>query len=489
MLSAIAKLLQDDQSDCRILVCTPSHTAADVVTLRLGKMMASMYQRQEIKSRDTSHGARSDSLDDKNKSLVRRHLFRLLDADRPVEALPVAVLSYCRQDESGTFCLPQAPELFQFRVIVCTCVDAHFLYRVGLTNQQLRLRRQDFRDVLLQQCGPVNLKMQGMAGVDVPHFTHLLVDEAAQATEPELLIPLSVVVDPDPASSARKVEIALVGDPRQLSPNVYSDAAAAGGLGRSWMERLLLRPVIALGGGRNHMLGLDLANMEDWLHAAMRENLSVFLTQNYRGHPSFLMVPSPLFYYDKLQSVYTNEKDNNFWCTVLRWIECLSKPVELHSSEENASLSLRQRKRFDWPIHFVGVLGKDSSVTLHSGFASNSWCNEAEAKVVLDIVVALSEKNVPTQSIGVMAPFRGQVALIRNLLRDKNLGAINVGIVEDYQAVERDVIVLSLTRSTKLMLAHDMKRRIGVFGQAKRSNVALTRAENLFIVVSLHFNH
>jgi superfamily I DNA and/or RNA helicase len=82
-----------------------------------------------------------------------------------------------------------------------------------------------------------------------------------------------------------------------------------------------------------------------------------------------------------------------------------------------------------------------------------------------------------------MAPFRGQVVLIRKLLRLKNLGAVDVGTVENYQAVERDVIVLSMTRSTHAFVESDMERRMGLFGQAKRSNVALTRAEHLLIVV------
>ena len=45
-------------------------------------------------------------------------------------------------------------------------------------------------------------------------------DEAAQATEPEILCPISCVVDPH--LGGRKVEICLIGDPRQLSPRVFA---------------------------------------------------------------------------------------------------------------------------------------------------------------------------------------------------------------------------------------------------------------------------
>lgn len=450
MLHAIQELLE--HKSARILVCTPSHTAADVITQRLAKFCDS------------------------------QSLFRLYSSHRPVETVPSSILRYCRQlPTTGRFCLPRHDELFKFRVIVCTCVDAHLLYRVGLTNQQLLRRRRALEEQLLSSCPSRNLQIS-IQGVDAIHFTHFFLDEAAQATEPESLIPLSVVVDTEP--DIRKVEIALVGDPRQLSPSVYSEAAFRG-LGQSWMERLLLRPVAALGGGKPHMLGPDLVQIQDWLELSFRENLSTFLTLNYRGHPSFLMMPSCLFYFDKLQSAYNAPPESaaDSWTTRLRWVEGGRDPVRIESDDDMPK-EVEPRKQFDWPIHFFGIVGRDKSVSIESSFSSNSWCNKEEAKEVVRIVVNLIEHKVSTAAIGVMAPFRGQVVLIRELLRKKNLGSINVGTIEDYQSVERDVIILSLTRATQAFVASDVRQRIGAFGQPKRSNVALTRAEHLFIVVS-----
>ena len=117
MLKCILQVLQTPKSSsARILVCTPSHTAADVVTARLGK---------HLKTKD---------------------LFRLYDSDRPVNTVPVYLLQYCRQlSATGIFWLPTVEELFAFQVIVCTCSDAHLLYRAGLTNAQLRIRRRCFQ--------------------------------------------------------------------------------------------------------------------------------------------------------------------------------------------------------------------------------------------------------------------------------------------------------------------------------------------------------
>ena len=56
------------------------------------------------------------------------------------------------------------------------------------------------------------------------------------------------------------------------------------------------------------MLGPSLGQMDDWLTYSLirdvQEQLAIFLTRNYRGHPAFLMMPSVLFYSDKLQSAY-----------------------------------------------------------------------------------------------------------------------------------------------------------------------------------------
>ena len=63
------------------------------------------------------------------------------------------------------------------------------------------------------------------AGFPVGHFTHVFIDEAGQATEPESIIPLAGVL-------SRSGQVVLAGDPRQLGPVIYSDVAAQYGLER-----------------------------------------------------------------------------------------------------------------------------------------------------------------------------------------------------------------------------------------------------------------
>ncbi|GKY94506.1 hypothetical protein MPSEU_000416500 [Mayamaea pseudoterrestris] len=452
-LAAVRHVLASDPS-AHILMCTPSHAAADNIITRL------------------------------SKHLDRLQLFRLYDSSRAVETVPVQVLGYTRQLTGGLgeFCIPSRKDLFAFKVIVSTCEDAHILYGEGLTNQQLRVRRKDLANYVAQAGASCNVDVI-LKGIDSCHFTHLFIDEAAQATEPESLIPVSVVADTAPG--VRKAELVLCGDPRQLSPSVYSSQARTAGMGKSWMERLLLRPVGALGGGNNHLLGPDMVSMLDFIQLSFRDNLSIFLTINYRGHPSFLMMPSALFYYDKLQSAVPII-DGLGWCEKLRRLELQTEPVVVASDgtqSDPVPHVISAKKQYGWPIHLRGVKGADKSVTIQSGFAGNSWQNEDEAKVVVELAAELTSLEVSTQSIGIMAPFRAQVVLIRDLLRQRGLGAVNVGLVEDYQAVERDVILLSLTRSNWNLVGHDVQHSMGMFNQPKRSNVAMTRAQKLFIVV------
>lgn len=477
------------QQTPRILICTPSHTACDVITRRLSKLLAKSAWECDgsLENNQESQGRRPQDL-----------LFRLYDVTRNVDSVPIDLLPYTRQNQDGQFILPSSAEFLGFSIIVCTCLDAHILFLAGLTNATLRQRRHRLQAKIEATLKAAGLWLEGsIAGQNQTHFTHLFIDEAAQATEPESCIPLSVVVDDHPG--AIKVEIALCGDPRQLSPNIYSPIAFEG-LQRSLLERLLRLPVETYGGGRYHMLGPPTSDswrtMEELIEYSFQksdcqEHLSVFLNLSYRGHPSFLLMPSKLFYFDKLrravnvgaQPVAEDPTSRNDqygyplkWVDAVRRIESLSKPAKPESVVNKPS---------DWPMHFRGVIGYDKSMAIETVFGSNSWCNKEEAYAILEMVQTLvgTQVGVGTQSIGIIAAFRAQVVFIRRVLREKNLGAVNVGMPEDFQSVECEVIILSLTRSNASLMKADAESRAGLFHQPKRMNVALTRAEHLLIVV------
>jgi len=71
-------------------------------------------------------------------------------------------------------------------------------------------------------------------GIGLPrgHFTHIFVDEAGQASEPECLVPITNVL-------GDRTNVVLSGDPCQLGPIIHSPISVEYGLGISFLERLM----------------------------------------------------------------------------------------------------------------------------------------------------------------------------------------------------------------------------------------------------------
>ena len=79
------------------------------------------------------------------------------------------------------------------------------------------LSKEDLSD------GP-NKPHSTLSGLPSGHFTHIFIDEAGQALEPEAMMPLGFGAgNPD-------VQIVLAGDPKQLGPILMCKRARWGGL-------------------------------------------------------------------------------------------------------------------------------------------------------------------------------------------------------------------------------------------------------------------
>ena len=135
-----------------------------------------------------------------------------------------------------------------------------------------------------------------------------------------------------------------------------------------------------------------------------------------------------------------------------------------------------------------------------------SYQNVREAEEIVKIVVELCSEeslDVVVTDIAVVTPFRAQVLLIRNLLRDVNDGklnyfGVNVGQVEDLQGQEARIVIVSSVLSKwegreegeegeegegRGAALRRGERPLGFLGNPSKFNVAISRAKSLLIVV------
>lgn len=72
-----------------------------------------------------------------------------------------------------------------------------------------------------------NIFISRFTGLDYRgHFSHIFVDEAAFATEPETIVPLVGQMD-------ENTQVILAGDPKQLDPVIKSEQARDAGYGKT----------------------------------------------------------------------------------------------------------------------------------------------------------------------------------------------------------------------------------------------------------------
>ena len=257
-------------------------------------------------------------------------------------------------------------------------------------------------------------------GGEAVRFNLAIVDEASQLTVPALLGALRF---------ARR--FVLVGDGRQLPPLVVSEEAAARGLKRSLFTALL----------------------ERWCDQA--SEASVALRKQYRMHPVICGFPSRAFYAGAL------EADGPARTAQLR----LSGELPAH---------LATVLDPHHPLVFVNVPAREDFPE-PSGKAS-----PAQARVVTRLVRALLEADVLPEQIGVIAPYRAQVAAIRQRLSIRNIGGVTVDTVDRFQGAERQVILFSFGGR---VMESPYTRGMDFLADPNRLNVALTRAQRKLILV------
>ncbi|QIO23152.1 AAA domain-containing protein [Haloarcula sp. JP-L23] len=96
--------------------------------------------------------------------------------------------------------------------------------------------------------------------------------------------------------------------------------------------------------------------------------------------------------------------------------------------------------------------------------------NPVEADAVAEVVAAYREAGVPAEDVGVIAPFRAQVAEL-----DRRLPDVAVDTVDRFQGSSKEVIVVSFVATETL--------EGPIFEDYRRINVAMTRAKKALVLV------
>lgn len=408
------QLLAKD-SAAHLLMCAPSDPAADTLIERL------------------------------SKRLKPAQLLRINAPSRNFPEVPMAVLPYCCIDD-GMFSLPPFAELMKKRVVVTTCRDADLLVRARVTNNDLSSLHHNLHTAI-HPFSPPPPPPQNL------HWTALLVDEAAQATEPEALIPLIIVNSPSnhaiPDTSLPKV--ILAGDHHQLGPRTACKDHA---ISTSLFERLLSRPFYAA-----HPLARS-RQSNGVMRPLTQEMLPILrpafanLIRNYRSHPAILAVPSALFYNDTLEP-------------------------EAPLSATASLASWTGWKGRAWPVLFSATTAPDEIERDGGG-----WYNVGETELACAYAASLLQTQlVEARDVCIMSPFRAQVKVLRKFARARGLGGVNIGPLEAFQGLEKRVVILCTTRTRDRFLEQDIAKGLGVIHEARRFNVAVTRAMHGLIVI------
>ncbi|XP_072767482.1 putative helicase mov-10-B.1 isoform X2 [Anoplolepis gracilipes] len=269
------------------------------------------------------------------------------------------------------------------------------------------------------------------------HFSYIIIDEASQALEPEMLIPLTLTNKKNEDERMEfQAQIVIAGDPYQLGPFVRS----------RWSEHLF----------GISMLERLMNNCEPYKkqNGKYNPNYITKLVKNYRSHENLLHVSNKLFYEEELK--FCGGTDTQI---ALNWPKLPNKK---------------------FPMIFQEVLGKEErSLT-------RSVSNTAEVLLVIKYVKMLintkfGNRKIMPKDIGIITPFRQQQMQIIKCLAEIQLENITVGTVETFQGQERNVIILSTVRSK--VFEHNNKEHIGFLSNPRRFNVALTRAKALMIII------
>lgn len=246
-------------------------------------------------------------------------------------------------------------------------------------------------------------------------FDVVFMDEAAQGLEAASWIPI-----------LKAGKVVFAGDHLQLPPTIKSLEAAKNGLAQTLMEKVIHR----------------------------KPETATLLRVQYRMNADIMGFSNDYFYGGKLQAaditqahLFENEPS-------LEWIDTAG--AGFTDRLEAQSLSTYNPEEASFVVAYLHELIQRIGV---DNFLKERW------------------------TIGVIAPYAAQVRRLRQMLAGDDYGSllalsdlISIDTVDGFQGQERDLILISMTRSNE-------RGEIGFLADKRRINVALTRAKRKLVLV------
>jgi DNA replication ATP-dependent helicase Dna2 len=277
-------------------------------------------------------------------------------------------------------------------------------------------------------------------------FDRVLIDEASQIPEP-MLVGLMVKLKHPILIGDHKQLPAVVVQNEKYSAVEDEDLASLGlkNMRNSFFERMY-----------------KLAVQNQWSHVLGQ------LSYQGRMHQQIMQFPAKHFYDGHLNILSTEADPSQSQQAPLQWTT--------KNNNENLEQQLRTKRLLFLPTAINEL---------------EPWAklNQDEAEQTADVIsclISLYQKHgmdMNPDRIGVITPFRAQIAQIRQCLYDKALPVdlITIDTVERYQGGARDVIILSTCANNLEQIESICS--LSDEGIDRKLNVAITRARDQFILI------
>ena len=281
------------------------------------------------------------------------------------------------------------------------------------------------------------------------HFQLAIIDEASQILEPDLIGILSARHQQHNAID----KFVLVGDYKQLPAIAQQSAEEA------TVTDLLLRN-IGLEDCRNSLF--------ERLYKSSPDTCRSILHKQGRMHPAIAEFPNQTFYYrEQLESV----------------------PLPHQLEETPYEAGLTPQDTIDQLLLARRMVFIPAEAPDHLTCSDKTNPNEARiVATLLGHIYRLTESRFdPNRTVGVIVPYRNQIAMIRKEIARLQLPAlqnISIDTVERYQGSQRDIIIYSFTiqnfSQLNFLTANTFQE--GNFLIDRKLNVALTRARKQLLL-------